>query len=252
MEVLKTVAHYIFSLGVSLTVIYAGMVMLESQLESRLLGRPTNPRFLNTFFRRVWIYWLLPGIFSFTGIGLVLFPNSKIQEALATVTKETLDKEGPYSQHVIQMLGLEGGTQAVILAMIVAILLVALARILIVTYSSAFFTTIYFYFLGAVGLVGLLMTLDAAERYVRLLVDYLVGDKFQTGIVLIAVGGTVGFVNEWFLANVGELRGWRVGQVPPQGAYFCKTCQRSQYVDGTSQLEQCPGRCTSSVFRRGS
>ncbi len=250
MDTARIVVHYVISLVISLGLVYLIMTMLEVQLEARLVGRPRSPRFIDTFFRRVWIYWLLPGLFSFTGVGLVLFPNSKVQDALRTVTSTELDKEGPYSQAITQMLDINGGSTPVIVAIIVSILLIALARFVIVTYNSALASTIYFYFLGGVGIFGLMMTLDHADIYVKLLVDYLLADKYQTGMILVSVGSIVGFGTEWALANI-PLRGYRVGQVPGDGAYVCKTCQKSQYLDARSQLEACQGgRCPDSVFRK--
>lgn len=250
-ETFITIALYVISLVFSVALVHASSIISETQMEFQLLGKPDNTSFVNSFFKRVWIYWLLPGIFSFTGIGLVLFPNSKVQDALNRVPMELLEKEGPYSQTVTNLLGLEGGNAAVIGAIVVSILLIALARIVVVTYNSAVFTTIYFYFLGSVGVIGLMMTLNVSEKYVRLLVDYILGDKFQAGIVLIAVGALVGLFTELLLANQ-PVRGFGVGQIPGEGTYVCKTCNKSQYHNSVSHLELCGGRCAYSIFRKSS
>jgi hypothetical protein len=95
-----------------------------------------------------------------------------------------------------------------------------------------------------------MMTLDHADIYVKLLVDYLLGDKHQTGMILVSVGSIIGFGTEWFLANV-TIRGYRVGQTPGTGAYVCKTCQKSQYIGQGSQLGVCQGGiCANPVFRK--
>jgi hypothetical protein len=250
METLYAISHYALSLVISIALVYFTAIIAERPIELQLLGRDSFGHFLSAFFRRVWIYWLLPGIFSFTGIGLVLFPNSKVQDALAKITPAMLDKEGPYSENIASVLGLtgEGGT-AVIGAVIASILLIAVARIIIVTYNPSISTTIYFYFLGSMGIIGLMMTLSISETYVRLLVDYILGDKFQAGLILVAVGSGVGLLTELLLSR-HPIIGMSPGQRPGQGTYVCKTCQRSQYLNGNSELERCAGQCTQPVFRK--
>jgi hypothetical protein len=251
METLYTVGGYILSTIVSIGFIYAVAVLVERPLEFQLLGTNANRTFINAFFRRVWIYWLLPAVFSFTGVGLVLFPNAKVQDALSRVTTETLDKEGPYSKNVIEILGLQDGTMAVIGAIITAIVLVALVRIFIVTYNPNMASSTYFSFLGSLAIFALLLQVDFAQKYARLLVDYLVGDKFQAGIVLVGVGSVVGLFTEAILSK-HQVGGIGVGQRPGSGSYVCKTCQKSQYLQDHQALERCHGLCPRSVFRKAS
>src|SRR5262249_19892797 len=133
------------------------------------------------------------------GVGVVLFPNTTIQRAWNKITPQMLSKEGPFSQNVVDALQLPQETVAIMAAVILSIVLIALVRIFVITYNPAIATTIYFYFLGAIAVISLLIQMDFTESYTRILVDYLVGDKFLVGSILIGVGSLVALFTEGIL-----------------------------------------------------
>jgi hypothetical protein len=152
---------------------------------------------LKSISRRIWAYILLPLFFSYFGTSISLLPNPAIRRVLAEGRQPEIQKL-PYAGQLIEGLDTEETKIKLGIAIVAALLIVSVIRILVVVYYPALVRTVVYVVLASSALA--IYTGLADPDYYRNLFDSVFRLVIPNSLPVAAAGGIgVGSLTEYLL-----------------------------------------------------